>query len=262
MACPSQPHTEYEATLVVSSEHPLEVVRELDRVRAVAGLRLEPRESVSIHDMYLDTLRRELSARHHALRVRRTELAWRITLKGPSSYGDGAVAARSELELPWSRRSLDRIVTELSFLDITLDSTGSYADNPHATMLALGLMAVQDRTVIRAVRAVVGADAQVSPCELAIDSVTYRFDEAEVMHHEVEIEAADRFGTETIEMLVSGLLSRFGRTLRPWSHGKLVTGRAVEELMKRSVLKEAIDVNQCLVPPAYDLIEEFLARDR
>jgi len=97
---------------------------------------------------------------------------------------------------------------------------------------------------------------------VAIDAVTYRLPGAEVLHHEVEIEAGDRSGIDTVETLVRGLISRFGRALRPWSHGKLVTGRAVEELMKLGVLRDAIDVHQCLMPSAYDLIDVFLARGR
>lgn len=262
MACPSQTPTEYEATLVVSSEHPLQVVQELSRVRAVDGLMLESRGSLSIDDTYFDTVRRELSARSHALRLRQTGCEWRVTLKGPSSYGKSAVAARSELELPWSRRSLDRIITELSHLDIALDTSGFHANNPRATMLGSGLVAIQNRAVIRAVRAVVAAGAGVGTCELVIDSVTYRFHEGEVLHHEVEIETGDSSRTDTIETLVSGMVARFGGSLRPWSHGKLATGKAVEELMKLGALRRAIDVNQCLMPPAYDLIDAFLARDR
>jgi len=260
VACPSQTPTEYEATLVVSSQHPREVVRELSGVRAVGCFRLEPRGVRFIHDVYFDTPQRALSARHHALRLRQTGSEWRITLKGPSFSSKCAIAARSELELPWSRESLDRTMSELSVIGIAVDSTGFHADNPHATMLELGLVAVQDRTVVRAVRDVLGAGARVSRCEVVIDAVTYRFRGAEVLHHEVEIEAGDRSGTDAIEMLVSGLVSRFGSSLRPWSHGKLVTGRAVEELMKLGVLRDAIDVNQCLMPPAYDLIDAFLAK--
>lgn len=250
--------TEYEATLVICSKHPLVVVKELAQIEAIGGLRLDTGKSQAIHDVYFDTPAGELSGGHIALRIRRIDREWRIALKGPSFSSGCSVAARSELDLAWSQRALESIGEELATHDLPVDWAEYSADDPLATLAGSGFETVQDRAVDRIVRHVIPEGTRVRACDMLIDSVTYRFAGSQIGHHEVEVEAQDIDNIGTAERLVTHLMDRFGGTLRLWNYGKLATGRAVEELLKLDFLEHSIDDRGRLLPPAYDLILAYL----
>ena len=250
--------TEYEATLAVCSEHPFAVVKELAQIEAMGGLQLGPRKTRSIRDVYFDTPEGELSTRHAVLRIRRIDREWRIALKGPSSATGRALVSRSELELPWSQKALERIEIELATYGLSVDWAEFSPDNPRATLLESGFRAIQDRSVQRMVRDIIPEGTRVRAGEMLIDSVTYRLADGDIIHHEIEVEAGNVHFVDTVELLVTHLGARFGRALRPWDCGKLVTGRAVEELLRLDFLEHSVDDHGCLLPRAYDIICSYL----
>ena len=93
---------------------------------------------------------------------------------------------------------------------------------------------------------------------LAVDAVVYHLKGLDVNHFEVELEVKGRGGLESVNIMATMLQEMFGRELREWRYSKLVTGRTIENLMTKGVLKNLLEANGDLKPEAYDRIMEFL----
>lgn len=253
---------EYEATLVVCSHRPYALVQEVAKLARIGRLRLEPRGSSSIRDVYFDTYREVLSETGHALRVRQLGDEWYVTLKGPASFREGTVVGRSEIELPWEAGSLEQVSSELEAMGIKLAPIRFQADKPVETLLSATFRVLQDRTTHRMVRAIVGEESERTEGEMVIDTVTYRVAGTGVVHHEIEIEALSEESIGTVECFADRLASLFPEALRPWAHSKLETGRAVEALLKLDPSHMPMDPHGRLLAPAYGLIADYIEGQR
>lgn len=249
---PGEAAPEIEATLAVSSETPAEVADRIAGLDGVGPYRFEWRGSAKLRDVYLDTPAGELGQRGVALRLRREDGGWRITLKGPARPASGGGVERSELEVEWSPDGLRRVLGALRERGVELP--GPPPDfgegEPQAVLRDLGLEVVQERrTLRRGARVVAADDGSRTLAWLALDTVGFRTASGTtVLHREVEIEAAPG-APEGLPGEVAGLLQRtLGDALRPWEHGKLATGAAVEEL------DPPAGPDGSLRPAAYDLL--------
>lgn len=254
---------EIEATLAVSSETPARVAERIAGLDGLGPYRFEWAGAVELRDVYLDTPSGELRERDVALRVRRGESGWRITVKGPARPVEGGGVERSEFEVGWSRAGLRRVLGALRERGVEVPEPPQpprdvCADGPVAALRELGLEVVQDRRTLRRrarVRAASGAGGE-TLAWLALDTVRFRTASGRtVRHREVEVEATAA-APEGMPGDVAGLLGRrFGDALRPWEHGKLATGAAVEEI------EPPAGPDGSLQPAAYELLERQFADD-
>ena len=259
-----RPLREIESTLIIWSEAPQIVARQIAGLTSVGDYRLLPQAPQMIRDLYLDMPDHALETRELALRVREIGTTRWVALKGRSQPTDweGSVE-RLEIEALWSQDALTRVVEELVDRGIRIllqRQDFDYAD-PLDVMTSLGLEPVQDRESHRTVRNIVKGEASDSVlAELAIDSVVYHFSDWEIYHHEVEIEAKEWRSSAVIKPVIESLAAMYGPALRRWGHSKLATGKAIEQMLGEGVLEGLLDINNNLKPVAYDRIDDYLKR--
>ncbi len=204
----------------------------------------------------------KLQTERLALRLREIDASWWITLKGRSQPTEGGVTKQFEVEVRWSREALNNLISELTErgVQILQKHEGFDDANPLDVMRGRGMEVIQDRKTNRQVRRIVpmGENDTSVLAELAIDSVAYYFHDQEVCHHEVEIEAKAVKGSTILNVLVESLIATLGTALRSWSHSKLTTGKAIQNLLHEGALEGMLDNHNNLIPVAYDKIEAFL----
>ncbi|MFQ6102203.1 MAG: CYTH domain-containing protein [Anaerolineae bacterium] len=252
---------ESEAALIIRSENPRAVARQVAGLTSIAGYRLLPRGSMAIHDVYFDTLNHALQTQELALRVREIGAAHWITLKGQSQPSSWGGVNRLEIEVPWSQNALTRVVKELVGRGIKMPQQRQDFDRtqPLEVMTSLGLEVIQERETHRQARDIVSAGEESRLlAELAIDSVVYRFGDQQIHHHEVEIEVKAEGVFAAIDTVIETLVTICGPALRRWDHSKLTTGKAIEKMLGEGALQGLLDANSNLKPAAYDRIDDYL----
>ena len=251
---------EVEATLVVSSETPAEVAERIAALEGLGPYRVEWLDVRELRDVYLDTPAGELGERALALRLRREDDGWRVTLKGPARPAAGGAVERSELELEWSRAAFGRILEALRARAIGLPDAASVPSgrdtgDPLRVTADAGFRVIQDRRTRRRRARVDPSGGGEGPLAwLVLDTVRFRTASGRaVRHREVEIEATPP-APEGLPGEVADLLRRrFGEALRPWEHPKLATGEAV------AGTEPPAGPDGDLLPAAYDRLERELS---
>lgn len=259
-------YLELEQTLIICSGHPQRVAKQIACLTSLANYQLLPKDSKTIHDFYLDTHEWALQNQKLALRIRESNMTHWITLKGPSrSIGWEGGEERLEIELLWSNGALTKILKELAARKVNLLSPGLDLNNIHPLdiMGRLGLTVVQDRELHRKIRNIIVVDGEGSSilAELAIDSVVYHFNDQSICHHEIEIETKAKGNFTVLKTVIGSLMAMYGPMLRKWCHSKLITGKVIEKLLDEGALDGLLDVNNNLMPRAYDKIDEYLKRN-
>ncbi len=247
---------EIEATLVIRSKRPRDVVNQIAGLTSIADYRLRFQDSQTIHDLYFDTDECALQDQKLALRLREMSTAWWVTFKGPSKQMDWGGVERLEIEAPWSQDSLARVAQELgeSKIKVLQQHREFYDADPLKVMKRIGLNVFQDRKTRRQARDIISQEGGPMLAELAIDSVVYRLGDREVCHYEVEVEAKEKDGPAVLGAVVKSLAERFEPELQGWDHSKLAVGLAIREWLDAGALQGALDENNNLKPVAYDRI--------
>ena len=258
--------TETEATLVVLSEPPEALVREVSDLRRLGAYALTPRGPEVLQDTYFDTLEGGLKRQRAALRIREVAGAFWVALKGPPRPTRQNVGqTRLELEGLWGPGILSAIAGRVNAMGVPFAPpalTGESA-SPVAEIQKAGMVVIQNRTVVRLPREVRPEGAASSPplAELVVDRVDFRLGERVVKHHELEVETKSVDGRAVIADVVAALLETFGDSLAVYEHGKLTTGKALESLDRRGDLAALLDSEGNLRPEAYDQVRAVLRED-
>jgi CYTH domain-containing protein len=258
------PPREVEGVLLARADDPAEVGRRLAAMDAVGDFELRPRAPERLRDTYVDTDDGALARLPVAFRVRELDGRPLLTLKADTRRA-GAASERFELEAPWSDGALRAVLDELRRRGAQLpDPPAGQEDgagDPLAVLATLGLRPTQVRETTRTPRDVVDPRRRdAGPvAELAIDAVAYRFPDATVRLLEVEVEAKGPGRLATVQALLGSLAGRFPAELRPWPHGKLATGQAVERLLHRGRLQGLLDPTGMLRPEACDRLAQMLS---
>jgi inorganic triphosphatase YgiF len=253
---------EVEGVLLVCAEDAAAAGRRLAALEAVAGFELLSREPQRIRDVHLDTGDGALGGARVAFRVRELDGRPLLTLKADARRAGGA-AERLELEGPWSAETLQATLGELRRRGIPVPDPDLEpgVGRPLEVLAGVGLHPTQVRETTRTPRDVVAPGRGAGPvAELAIDDVAFLLPAGAVRLLEVEVEAKGPGGLGTVQALLEGLAQAFPDVLRPWPYGKLVTGRAVEQLLAAGRLEGLLDPAGRLRPAAYDRLAEALAR--
>jgi hypothetical protein len=255
---------EVEGVLLVHADDQEAAARRVAGLEAVDRFELRPRPAQRIRDIYLDLGDGDLAARRVAFRVRELDGRPLLTLKA-DPVRSGLAAERLELEAPWSAEALGAVLEELRRRGVQLadPSEGAGVGEPLADLAALGLRPTQVRATTRTPRDVLerGREPAGPVAELTIDDVGYQLPAGTARLLEVEVEAKGQGGLETVQALLEALADAFPEDLRPWPHGKLATGRAIEQLLAAGRLEGHLDPAGRIRPTAHDRLAEFLAQN-
>lgn len=248
---------EIEASLAVSSETPAEVAARIGGLARIGEHRLAWIGTERLRDVYLDTDDGQLGERGLAMRLRRGAGGWTLTLKGEARPAPGGGVERSELEVAWSGDGMEEVLDELRDRGVSRPGSPPPAaeGDPVEALRSAGFRVVQDRhTVRRSARVLPPGDGGEPVATLVVDAVRFETaSEGAVRHREVEIEAAPAGPPELPGRLAGLLRERFGDALRPWEHGKLATGAALERI------RPPVGPGGDLLPAAYDLLEREMS---
>jgi inorganic triphosphatase YgiF len=251
--------TETEATLIVASENPEQILGKIGEISSVHNYQLLPGVKLTLNDCYFDKLSGDLSSRNWALRIRQIdEQSW-IAAKGPSRETTPGVLERVEMEVAWSPEALDKLSKLLARHGIFINGLQErrISEDPLEFFRDVGLRVIQKRQIARTVRHIRSTKKDRVLAELALDRVIYHFESRALLHHEIEIESKAKEAHSAIQSLAQYLLGLFPDELRKWRYGKLATGRAIEALVGEKSFEEALS-NDYLKPASYVLIERYL----
>ncbi len=256
----SDSRKEVELVLMIVSKDPRAVAQKVAMLDSIAGYRLSRQTPIAMHDVYFDTPEERLKQRKINLRIRHQDSGYSLTMKRNPRLFTWRRNERQELEIPWSQSSLKRILEELTSEGIRLPNPTLTGESyPIEVVKSTGLLVAQDRETRREASNVLPERGEHLPlAELAVDSVRYNLATQTVGLCEVEIEAKSREGRKILETIVKALQDRFGTDLRPWKHGKLVTGRAVKRLLEKGELQGLIE-GGFLKPGAFEKIDRAVS---
>ncbi|HMK35362.1 MAG TPA: CYTH domain-containing protein [Desulfomonilaceae bacterium] len=227
-------------------------------MRFIERYELVPKPDRLIHDIYFDTADGSLGKKRWALRLRVVGGRLWVALKGPGEPVQSAGIRRPEVELPWSQTAVDNILERLSKLvtDFSVHTIPVGLSGQDA-FIAMGFQIIQDRHTNRRIRDVCSTCGELL-AEMALDAVTYHLRDQDLFHDEIEIEAKSPADPAVLKTVVSYLLQRFGPRLRRWNHGKLATGKTLEELIGRYPAAPLLTATGHATPALYDKLEECM----
>lgn len=254
--------SEVEAVLIIKGDVDA-VLKELADLRSILNYRLEPGQSKTIHDRYFDTIDRRLRKRGANLRIREIDGSLFISVKSHTRRTLRGATARREIEVPWSKQNLLSLIKDLELeADLALPERQFSDADPLAAMDATGLQLVQDRETRREVRNVSSVrKPDLVLAELAIDRVTYHIGNHNISIFEVEVEEKAKGSSSVISDLTKALLQAYQPSLQKWSHGKFVTGLAIQRLLETEPADNLLGQDR-LKPEALGTIDRALRSTR
>jgi len=254
--------SEVEAVLIIKGDVDA-VLKELAGLRSILNYRLEPGQSKTIHDRYFDTIDRRLRKRGANLRIREMDGSLFISVKSHTRRTLRGATARREIEVPWSKQNLLSLIKDLELeADLALPERQFSDADPLAAMEATGLQLVQDRETRREVRNVSSVrKPDLVLAELAIDRVTYHIGNHNISIFEVEVEEKAKGSSSAISDVTKALLQAYQPSLQKWSHGKFVTGLAIQRLLETEPADNLLGQDR-LKPEALGIIDRALRSTR
>lgn len=251
---------EVELTFRVTSPDPEGVFRDIASKHSMDVFRLAPRGSEVIRDTYLDTPGFDLGEKGYALRVRAKNGAVMLTLKGNEKECDGGGVSRLEIEGPWSVQALRQVAREIGSGRMETETFDQ--SEPLKSLEAMGFVVIQDRKTARIPIDVFFRDEETRFGEIALDRVRYETAGKGYIHYEIEIEAKGDVRQGPLSEWVRSLHEAFPGVLESWECNKLVTGLALEDLLRRGELPVARDEDSPLPPSWYDTIEAWIRKKK
>src|SRR5207249_6360828 len=158
-----------------------------------------------IYYTYYGTREKSLRLRKTSLRTRRLGGTILISTKSDIRRSSGNVIRRRETELPWSYDSVRLLARTLELKTPPMSLSRFQSTPPSKTLKALGVHVSQERRTRREARDVVGRSENPTStlAELAIDKVTYTFQDVKVGFSEIEIEAKSPGGLANVQAIAS-----------------------------------------------------------
>ena len=216
---------EEEQALLIRSDNPKLVAEKIANTTKISGFSLNPLPNQIITDVYLNTPHKDIKS---SLRIRNFNDEDYITFKS-KNYSTSSDQIRREIEVkwPWETPSIWEVV-ELFQLEIT-----------------------QERITNRIIRDIRNMSG-ISVAELAIDEVTYLFDQ-KVKFFEIEIEMnhATKHNCK-LDTIVDLFLGKFPE-LEKWKNSKFSTGTALELALSINTDDEGLVTDE-----SFDSLSTFL----
>lgn len=252
---------EIESILLILSDHPEELVKKIADKTSVGDFSLVDPKTKLLADTYFDTPTHFLSYHKLNLRIRTDNQERWITMKTHPRRTLWGGMVRSEMEVPWSTETLEKVVSELRIPPSQPAApTGQWAVSDAIELLKTkGLVPIQHRETQRQVRGVTAsANPSLVLAEMDIDSVLYDFDGQKIRLFEIEVESKSEKGPSVVKSVTKSLKGEYGTLLRSWHHGKLATGNGIVKMLKAGELGPLIDSESRLLPAAFDKLNRIL----
>lgn len=250
-------HTEIESKLLVIAKRPKDFLEQISRKSIVIHYKLIKIGRQKIRDIYLDSTDDQLKQQRLALRLRKINHHFFLTLKGKTQMAKWGGVSRLEIELPYSLSALKKIdeILKQNNISFNLFAKKSVTENPLTFLQHAPLKIIQDRETSRRIRHIVSQEhSEKILAEMALDTVTYRLTNLTIHQAEIELEAKSSAGIEAIQHIHNFLLQTNPDKLRIWTLSKLTTGLLLEKISQKENLQSYLDNQNYLLPEIYELI--------
>jgi len=248
--------SEVEVVLIIQRDFDA-ILNELASLRSILNYRLQPGLSKTIRDTYFDTAGQHLRKQGTNVRIREINDAFFISTKWGSRRTLRGATLRKEVEVSWSERALQSLIKDLKLeVGIVSPRTQFSETAPTESMKAIGLQVIQDRNTRREVRNISsGPKSTLALAELAIDRVTYHIGMHRASIFEVEVEEKASKSSSVVRNVTKALLHAYQPALQKWSHGKFVTGLAIQRLLETEPADSLLDGDR-LLPEAFNRLDQ------
>jgi hypothetical protein len=250
--------TEVEVAFLVLCRNQDKVISTLKRLILNEGYSVEQKGNIGISDTYFDTQYRALENERIGLRVRisEEETGPKLTLKIPMKKGQQDYSERLEIEKPWSKSTLNEIMSiikshvnvDYSKPDYDFDNSNHYYHNndPKSTLSSIGFDVIQHRETCRYIINAVNKKSKQIEYEFSIDNTNYIINKFRICNLELEIElkVATVNGKSQLINFTDKLKQNHNEMFQVWPYSKLVTGKAIENLLSSNELKEYLDFDK------------------
>lgn len=255
----SKPKTEVESKLLIIDPDPASFLRYLSRKSAISTYQLIKQGRLLIRDVYLDTPEAQLKNHRLALRLRKQNNQYFLTLKGKTKISDWGGVERMEVELSCSLTSYRHILDILKNNGVVIDNSSKNISlsAPLDILKDPSFTVIQDRETRRLIRGIVSPhEPQKVLAELALDTVTFHLVDQSVLQAEIELEAKDVDGQDTVRELTDYFIQQYPENLRSWPISKLSTGILLERLQQETDIRRFINKQHYLLPEIFNLLQK------
>jgi hypothetical protein len=248
-----EPGWEVEWTFAVCSGNRAETLVRFRNLAVLGGASLRPGPNLDLDDRYYDTAGGDLGRNRFALRLRRSGGDFLLALKGPSRRVGEGPELRLEMEYAWSPGAYAEIVRELRSRGIEPAGGGGAPAGPES-LEAAGWRSIHRRRTRRKILLAAHPDGG-APSEIALDLVEFPLPDLTIRHLEIEIEGHGPAAVERVRTLAAAAGRLAGAGLRPWPHGKLMTGSGLVRMGRAGVLGRHLDDEGWLDENGYTVLE-------
>ena len=249
---------ELEVKYFIVDDNPGQIAEQISGLDHINQYELANPQSIEIHDIYLDTADEIFRQNRLALRLRKENGQYFITVKGKTKVREWGGIERLEMENSWSAEAFQKMLSDLKAYGVHLQVNPEWLkdDNPLESLQNWGLQIIQDRHTVRLTHQVKFQNENIA--ELAIDKVTYGENNRNLVHHEIEIEAKNPQEVSAIHEIQRELQSRFGDSLKLAVFSKLMLGMVLLDLPENPQFFDLQKPVTHLLPAAYEWIEQRL----
>jgi len=251
---------EAEATLIVSGESAKKIISELAELKRLGLYYLIHAKVQNIHDYYFDTKSGKLAANGFGLRIRINNKKKNITLKGKPKRTAWGGVQRIEIERDYHKPGIMEILSYLrhEIGDLLIEKEINDWQQPILLMKRLGFKVIQERKNCRLVRQIAAEENTLDPfAELALDSLIFFVNEAEIYSYEIEVELKKSSDMRLLHSLIKEIIKLHPRDVQCWEFSKLSTGRRMLHLWNEGILQSTLDEKKQLTWDSYEMIRKF-----
>ena len=254
---------ELETTLLMDSPRREAILYHLADIDRIGPYEIVSKGSCTIFDRYFDTRDRAFMKKRAALRLRQIGPTLMLCMKAKDYVHEWGGIERIEIEEVWCEETLERIICALDETSLEMNNLSFGQGDPAHTLSCLGLQCIQDRQTDRITRDIIDPEStSFARCaEMALDTVHYRFEKQSFRHFEVEIEAKAAGSEQHILGVVALLKADFPGEMKRWDHNKLITGYALEALVKRGAFRCGEQDMGVIGRPGYEKIDALIRKE-
>ncbi len=248
-------HHEIESKLLVIAKYPKNFLSHIAQKSAMSGYKLIKAGKQKIRDIYLDSPDGQLKQQRLALRLRKMNDHFFLTIKGKTQLARWGGVSRLEIELPYSLSAVKEMENILRHQNVSLNLfvQNKITNDPLTFLQNSSLKIIQDRETRRLIRQVISKESPPKIlAEMALDTIRYHLQNLSIYQAEIELEAKSTAGIKAIQHIHTFLLQKYPDSLRSWTLSKLTTGLLLEKLSQTEKLQSFLNDQNFLIPETYE----------